>query len=164
MEFHTVTGEGRKFQSLLQQLSKLYEQITLLLKTSDSRMQVKGWTLGGTNVFGGLSYTVANPRDWIPCSFFILYNNKKNPYVSAFISVILGGREKNLNDQEPLLTAGWFNYGSGYQIGKNFDYSWPHWRLRMPNRNDDGEILSVSDARKLWPKEPFTAVSTLGYL
>lgn len=158
-----MSEDGKNIIGMLQQLSKLYEQIALLLKTSDSLMKVKGWTLAGTNVFGGLSYTAANPQGWIPRSFFSLYENEKSPHVSAFISVVLGKREKNLNDQEPLLTAGWFDYGLGKQMGNRFNYDWPHWHLNMPQRNDEGRLTSA-DARTFWPKDkaPFSRVSTLG--
>lgn len=144
-------------------MGNLYAQIALLLKTSDFQMQIKGWTSKNTYVFGGLSYTVANPQRWIPRSFSRLYKDRKSLHISAFISVVLGERRKNWNDQEPLLTAGWFDYGIGQQMGNRFNYDWPHWHLNMPQRNDEGRLTSA-DARTFWSKDkaPFSRVSTLG--
>lgn len=159
-----MTEEGRKIQFLLDQLSKLYEQIAPCLKTSNSLMKLEGWGLASTNVFGGLTYTVATPQGWIPRSFFSLYTNKKIPHISAFTSVVLGERKKTLNPMEPLLAAGWFDSGPGEQIGKRFNYDWPLWHLNMPERNDEGKLLSA-DARTFWAKEkaPFSRVSTIGF-
>lgn len=159
-----MSEDGKNIIAMLRQLRRLCEQISLLLKTADGLMTEEGWkaTPEINYIFAGLSYTLSRPRFWIPQDFFRFYKNDDLRHILAFVSVVLDDAENEKNLQEPLLTVGWFDYGSGNEVGNRWQYSYARWHLKMPERNNDGRLLSADS--KAWPKEslPFTRVSTLG--
>src|SRR5207245_6025333 len=126
--------------------------------TADILMADEGWKTTGSTCIS-VSYTLLYPRFWLPRDFFRFYKN--NPGHSlTFVSVLLDDAENESHVEEPLLTAGWFNYGSGREIGNQWQYSYARWHLKMPGRIDEGKLLSA-DSKDWWPKEPFVQVSTL---
>ncbi|MDE2321550.1 MAG: hypothetical protein KGL31_06480 [candidate division NC10 bacterium] len=157
-----MSGDGKNIVSLMQQLRKLCEQISLLLMTADSLMIDRGWRAETAQPFAGLSYTLSSPRFWIPQDFSRFYKNNNVQHILGFVSVVLDDAEGSTSLDEPLLTAGWFDYGPGVEVGKRWQYSYARWHLKMPQRSDDGRLLPASST--IWPKEPlpFLQVSTLG--
>jgi len=157
-----MSGDGKNIVGLMQQLRKLCEQISLLLMTADSLMSDRGWKAEAAQPFAGLSYTLSSPRFWIPQDFSRFYKNDDLRHILGFVSLVLDDAESRTNLEEPLLTAGWFDYGPGEEVGKRWQYSYVRWHLKMPQRSDDGRLLLASSTT--WPKEPlpFLRVSTLG--
>ena len=108
------------------------------------------------NVYGRLTYTLAEPKRWIQQDVFRLYRNPELKHLACFISVILDDTEKPENITQPLLTAGFFDYGIGNEIGiseKHYDYSLGRWHLNIPDRNDRGVLVQIEHEPSL--REPF---------
>jgi hypothetical protein len=162
MDIQPMTQNGINIVKTLRQLRVLYQEIALLLETADGLMARKGWiAVGGTYVFAGLSYTLSQPQKWLQQDFFRLYKSHDWKNVLSFISVIVDDVERPALLTEPLLTAGCFDYGSGVEFDNlppAFNYSLPRWHLKMPNRNDNGNLITDQPG----PETAFTRVSTLG--
>ena len=70
----------------------------------------------------------------------------------AYVSVILDDRDENVSFKidEPLLTAGWFDYGKGKKASSNWNwwyalyYIWVPGREQAVERPDDGSIYRKS--------------------
>ncbi|MFQ5802325.1 MAG: hypothetical protein ACE5JQ_05435 [Candidatus Methylomirabilales bacterium] len=153
-----MSHDGKNIIAMMQQLRRLCEQISLLLSTADTLMDDEGWkATGNTPVLHGISYSLQWPRYWIPQDFFRFYKNDNLRHILTFVSVVLDDRENEKNLMEPLLTAGWFDYGPGNEVGNRWDYPYARWHLKMPERSDDGKLLSAA-----WTGEHFLRVSTLG--
>ncbi len=155
-----MSDDGKNMTGMVRELRSLCERIALLLRTADALMRDEGWETISGNAFGGLQYTLAKPRGWIPQDFFRIYKNNNLEHISPFVSTVLDDWKNEDNLEEPLLTAGWFDYGPWKRMGNTFDYSWFHWHLKMPGRNDEGKLI-LADA-KAWPRQSFAHVATLG--
>jgi hypothetical protein len=154
--------DSKTLVAIMRQLRILCEEICLLLGTADNLMNEEGWKAkGNINVFANLKYTLAAPRCWIPQDYYRFYENDGFVHILPFVAVILDdwGKESAVN--ESLLTAGWFDYGSGNQVGTRWSYYFQRWHLKMPGRRDNGQL--VTENANAWPKEslPFARVSTL---
>jgi hypothetical protein len=148
---------GKNIVMNLQAMRKLCEGISELLGTADQIMLQNGWRNVDSLVIAGLSYTLARPRSWIPQDVFRFYTSKN---ILAFFTVILDDWEGKSEVKESLLTAGWFEYDSGDAVPTQGVYKYARWHLKMPDRNDNGNLTST-DSRN-WPRESFVRVSTLG--
>lgn len=156
-----MSEDGKNITAMMQQLRRLCEEISLLLGTADTLIANEGWKTTG-NTCLSVSYTLAYPRFWIPREFFRFYKKTDLGQILIFISVLLDNAENESHLQASLLTAGWFDYGPGHEVGNQWQSSYARWHLQMPERNDEGILLSVDDSKVRWPKEPFVRVSTLG--
>ena len=95
---------------------------------------------------------------------FSTYRNPELKHLACFISVILDDTEKPENITQPLLTAGFFDYGIGNEIGiseKHYDYSLGRWHLNIPDRNDRGVLVQIEHEPSL--REPFKKVGQLEF-
>jgi hypothetical protein len=163
MNFAHGHNDGSNIVEALRSLRKLCAEIASLLSSADNLMSHNGWTPMVGNVYGRLTYTLAEPKKWIQQDIFRLYRNPELKHLACFISVILDDTEKPDSITEPLLTAGFFDYGIGSEVGiseKHFDYSLVRWHLNMPDRNDKGVLTQIEHEPSL--KETFKRVGTIG--
>ncbi|MBI3300798.1 MAG: hypothetical protein HYZ72_01780, partial [Deltaproteobacteria bacterium] len=99
-----MNEDGKNIVTMLRQLRRLCEQISLLLITADGLMADEGWKAKETGyMFAGISYTLSRPRFWIPQNFFRFYIKVNLGHILAFVSVVLDDAENEKNLQEPLL-------------------------------------------------------------
>lgn len=158
-----MSDDGKNIIATFQQLRRFCEQISLLLGSVDALMASEGWKpTGNSPVMVGVSYSLQLPRYWIAQDFFRFYKHEKHRNILAFVSVLADDATDEGSLKEPILTAGWFDYGEGTEVGDQWEYEWRRWHLRMPERTDDGKLLSADS--EIWPKEslPFRRVSTSG--
>lgn len=157
-----MSEDGKNLMAVLQSLRRFCEQVSLLLGTADGLIGEEGWKSETSTLFAGTSYILSWPRFWIPQYFVRFYKRDDLRHIMAFVAVLLDDAENKTNLEEPLLTAGWFDYGHGKEVKKQWDYHYARWHLKMPGRRDDGELQSEDSTT--WPNEslPFVRVATLG--
>jgi hypothetical protein len=155
MEVFKMNNASADIIAAVKQFRELYKQIALLLQTADEHMVSRGWEERGSQCVSG-SNALKNPREWVPTLIFRMYNgrgNRKN--VVAFVSVILSDipYEADGPVKEPLVSSGWFEYEVGRKAEKGVDgYGWTSCHLEIPNRRDDGRVITTSDKRWLEPE------------
>lgn len=148
----------------LRQLRRLYQQLAALLSGADRYMGNHGWGPQGLNyVFANLSYTLSAPQKWMLQDLFRFYRSVDVKHILSFVSVILDDVDNPTNLTEPLVTAGWFDYGVGNDVSAmsvGFNYSLARWHLKVSGRTDDGKIVPFSKGDD--PKTEFVRGSTFG--
>ena len=158
-----MNNDGKNISTMVAQMRRLCEQIAKLLGTASEMMREKGWECV-SNATADNSVSLSKPRLWIPEYFCQFWMSENNSGKLSFISVILDNRENDSSFQikEPLLTAGWLDYGPRKKVDdwKNASCTW---HVFMPGRKDDGSLL-VANPKKAWPDEehPFIRISTFG--
>ena len=158
-----MSEDGKNIIAMIQQLRTFFEQVSLLLATADTLMAKDSWKpAAGSACCAGISYALHLPRYWLPQDLFRFYKRDDRKHILTFVSVLLPGVDDATNVEEPLLTAGWFDYGAGQEVGDNWEYSYARWHLRMPEGTADGKLRSAGS--EMWQKENpiFRRVSTLG--
>lgn len=145
----------------IQEILKLNRQISDLLGTCDSFMSEKHWkTVGTSRIMDEMSTSLFNPEKWYPNVLVKFYKSNKHPHLLLFISIMLFDRDKEYNNfTEPLIAAGWFDYG----ITNNFEGLWDYWHGRchgfMDAPKHDGTLhtFTFSSECKKWKKGRGTA-------
>lgn len=157
-----MSEDGKNIVGMLQQLRRLCEELSVLPKTADAMMAEKDWKPVDTYAVGSLSYTLVRPRQWLPQEVRRFYITDTFSHYLVFLSVILDDWEKENSLEEPLLTAGLIDYGSGNKAPIQGLTPYARWHLQMPNRNDEGRLISTDGIFWAKDKVPFSRVSTLG--
>lgn len=127
---------------MVQELRKLCEQISLMLRTVDEQMGIEGWE-AASNTAKSYTDSLLAPKKWIPYEIFRLFKNKEYPHLLAYVSVLLDDDiegEYAEEITEPLVTAGYFDYGQGKHVDDNWEYGYVRWYGYMENHIDDGRI------------------------
>lgn len=114
-----MTENGMKVLEFIKEIRRFSEELTSLLKTTESLMNRDGWiTATGNTIYGSSSYSLQDAKRWYPFDLFRFYQNSKYPLILAFVSIILEEDEdkwiKWMDESpktpiiEPLVTAGYF--------------------------------------------------------
>jgi hypothetical protein len=140
-----MRGTGENIVTAIGRFRRLYEQIGLLLETSDDLMQKTGWQLGRGSTCVGGSNSLRNPTQWLPSYVFREYCGKNKSLV-CFVTVILcdpfGDADEAVTT--PLLSAGCYDYGRSGRP-KNLDYEWTFCHVYFQPRRDDGSFMTTTD-------------------
>lgn len=152
---------GANVIKLLNQVRTLFRETALLLKTTDQYMADVGWKIATpTNICVQLSMLLDWSHWWFPYFAFRLYKNEQYPHFLSFVAVIFYDRDGKLHVQEPLLSAGWNDYGKGNTVpADEVGGDSVLWHPEMPGRRDDGVLISV-DPRQQWPDEKYKPYRT----
>jgi len=141
-----MSEDGKNILKMVEQIRKLCEQISLLLRTADEQMGKEGWEAYNNVVLSESSASLLAPEKWFPHELFRFYKNGDYPHLLAYVSVLLDSYSYSGLDKyeeeltEPLVTAGFFDYGQGKQVGDNWEYWYSRWYGYMEKRKDDGTI------------------------
>jgi hypothetical protein len=140
-----MSATGENIIRAIEQLRRLYEQIGLLLETSDDLMQKTSWQLGRGSTCVGGSSSLRNPTEWLPSYVFREYCSKNKSLVS-FVAVILCDPRGDADEPvtTPLLSAGCYDYGRNGRP-KNLDYGWTFCHVYFQPRKDDGTFMTTTD-------------------
>lgn len=150
-----MSENGENIVKLHEEIGKIYKQISLLLKTTDELMDQEGWKGYKKVVSSGSSLSLDYPEKWFPHILFRFYTNDEIPHILAFISILLMDdiyENYEIDINEPLITAGHFNFGEGKEVGDNLKY----WYAKCfgyygNNQNDEGIINgTVADWNEDW--------------
>ena len=142
---------GENILKAISQLRDCCHQISLLLQSADAIFTEQGWgTVTGNAVTAHNSFSMDNPRWWIPGFYFRYYSSEKYPTVLMFVAVLLDDREGNdtFDFKEPIITCG---YLYGYDTPK--DLKGYYWRCRWHVYVDPEEKNYEGRICKLLPKE-----------
>lgn len=73
-----------------------------------------------------MSKDLLEPKKWIPNYIFRFYTNNDHKNILAYVSILLDDDiygDYRYKIMEPLITAGFFDYG----VGNNVDDDWEYW-------------------------------------
>lgn len=118
-----MSNDGENILKHIKQTRQLCEQISLLLRTADELMTKANWNSEGNTAISASSASILSPEQWIPIAVFRFYKRKEYRGLLAFISVLLDDHwERKYTIKEPLLTAGFFDYGKAEVKDNDWDY------------------------------------------
>ena len=147
-----MSNDGENVVATLQQTRRFFGEVAKLLQTADAAMENGSW-----NTDGSQAVTVSTPvhkaYEWLPEFAFRYYLNEEQKHLLPFIAVLLDYEDEEIKLRrlrEPLLTAGWYDYGAG---GKFEDYSFYDAVIHVYIREweADGK-WHQSDPRTIFPK------------
>lgn len=164
-----MSEDGKNILEMVQQIRKLCEQISLLLRTVDEQMSNEGWEAWNNVVLSESSASLLASEKWFPHELFRFYIREEHPEILVFVSILLdsysySGLDKYEDElTEPLVTAGYFDYGQGKKVG-DWEYWYARWFGYMEDRKDDGTIHeSKMDWQKGWDETyPFQSYKCFG--
>ncbi len=118
-----MTNDGQNILECFQKTRKICREVGLLLQSQEAQMKEKEWNArSNTSVAEGSNH-INYPGYWIPIAVFRLYKNKQKPSKLVFSSVLFDNHwEKEYLIEEPLITAGFFDYGNK-SVDEDFEYS-----------------------------------------
>jgi hypothetical protein len=151
--------KGMNISNLITQIRTLCKETAALLQTTDRLVEKDGWSaISGSTVTSGNSGSLYDPVGWVPELFYRYYTNSEEyPNKLLYVAVILDNRNDNpvyppKNKElfeEPILTAGYFNYGKKVVEGN----VWPAEYCKAHFFSDDeeynGEIWSVEPEKMI---------------
>lgn len=161
-----MSADGTNILKAVKQLRAILVDTGLLLKTIDGKMEKAGWPLL-TPYVTEFSYSVNNPEKWFPSELFRFYKSEKSKSILPFVSVILDDdREGEYTISEPLVTAGYFDYGKN-EVGNNWHYWYAKWHRYQENPQNDGQIIRLEPSMR-WKEDweenyPFEASACFGW-
>lgn len=148
-----MTEDGVKLTGFIEEVLRFCKQVSDMLGAADRLMGESGWRPWSNTAAYERSGHIYEPNKWFPCEVFRFYATEDNLSILPFISVLLFDRYNEFYDfNEPLITAGWFDYGKGKKIGKNWYYWYARFHGYIENRKDDGTLYSVTPASD-WPED-----------
>jgi hypothetical protein len=122
-----------------------------------------GWkNARGNRGIADRSNSIEFPDWWAPAYAFRYFESDRRRSLLAFLSVIFDYPEEPGLMTEPLVVAGWLEFGKGLTPGDDWEYNDATLHLRVPNRQDDGTLLHLN-AREIWPdkRHKTTRLTTL---
>jgi hypothetical protein len=164
-----MNKDGKKILEAVRQMKKIFGDISLLLREVDSIMEREEWlSKTGSTIWSYGSQSIYNPDRWMPNELFRFYWNKEYPYYLVFVSILLDNdiEEDYYTIEEPLITAGFFDYG-GKKIDKNEwkKYWYARWYgyIDKEKRKNDGKPILVNP-KKDWGEDwhPFKSSYCFG--
>jgi len=112
-----MSETGKNIVLGFQELRKFCRQLSLLLRTADGLMAEAGWNpIPRSSVFGNASRAVEYPDWWLPGDFSRFYKHGAHKHLLAYVGAIVNDHPTDPGGvvvSEPLLSAGWLDYGLG---------------------------------------------------
>jgi len=164
-----MSEKGTDILEFIRELRKLCTNISSLLGTTDNLLKQDGWEPIDSKVLTETSSAYHSPQKWFPSEFFRFYKNERYKHLLTFVCIILDyipeyTNYTNFNLTEPIISAGWFDYGKDNEVGDN--YKPKPWYARyhgwMTDRKDDGTLFHSSKDKQPFPV-PWNTVTTFGW-
>jgi len=155
-----MNEDGKNMLNLFKELKEVNGKISLLLQDIEAHMKKEGWEADDSTVMSDTSASVYSPEKWFPCFLFRFYKNTKRKNILAYVSVLLDDDiygHYNIVD-EPLITAGYFEYDKSKDIGEDWIYEYSKWFGYTENHKINGKIKPY----KNW-KDDFGKIFKLKY-
>jgi len=152
-------SNGPEILAAVRQIRTLMVEVSKLLLELDAIVGAVGWKpMAGSTALSNGSLSVNSPKNWIPYRAFRFYRHEQLPKTVACAAVVLEGFPSQERATEPLVTGVVMEYESPEALPEgNALYNISTWHLHLPQRKDDGTVMSVVP-RDLW-KEYTTASS-----
>lgn len=156
-----MTGtDGAAIADMMKQLRRLCGEIASLTEAADAIMDEHGWTLK-TNYCCSFGWIPARPNAWFPDDVFRFYGTAADRRYLLFVAVMLSNRDEPELLEEPLVTAGLLDAGSGKEF-LDWSYWYAHMHVWQKGRTDDGKIYeSTRKEMEAGPKDYYETVHTL---
>jgi len=124
-----MSEEGKTIKEIFNQTRGIFKDVSLLLRTVEEQMTKEEWEAPTTTATAGGSSAIQNPDAWLPYEVFrFFYNNEEHPNFLVFVSVLLDTpRKKEYEIDEPLITAGFFDFGKTKVEYNNFSWDYSKW-------------------------------------
>ena len=142
--------DGKKILEMMKYNRILCEEISLLFRTTDEQMKEKGWEAYNNVVTYDMSKKYFEPKKWFPNYLFRFYIKSEAKHILAYISILLDDDIENEYEEkmmEPLITAGFFDFGEDNEVTKD---NWKPWYAKWygyyrENGKDDGTIYEAGE-------------------
>ena len=144
-----MSNDGENVIATLQQTRRFFGEVAKLLQTADAAMENGSWsTCENKAIISTCSINTAD--EWLPEFAFRYYENEEQKHLLPFIAALFDYEDEEIKLREPLLTAGWYDYGTG---GEYDDYPWHSAVIHVYNREwkADGKWREP-DPRTSFPK------------
>ena len=142
-----MSTHGRELLAFIQEIRALSKQLADLLGAADKLMVEEGWERATAQniAHGSSSQSLDLPKKWFPYEVFRFYRQEEGRVI-AFISVLLDhDRKGEYKLDEPLITAGWFEFlSTAPSVVPSDKLWWARFHGYMKNRRDDGTLMQVS--------------------
>lgn len=166
-----MNTQGRELLAFVQEIRTLSTQLADLLGAADKLMTDESWERATAQniAHGSSSQSLDQPKKWFPYEVFRFYRQEEG-HVIAFVSALLDhDRKGDYKLDEPLITAGWFEFASAAppSVVPSDKLWWARFHGYMKNRRDDGTLMQVSPRRD-WEADyradwyPFDRACSLG--
>ena len=149
-----MSETGKNVIAAVAQFRKLYCEIGRLLEHADEQMKEHGWKArGNRSVMSKKILQV--PQEWLPVVMLRLYDNAQRKNLLGFVSVVLDDHDGKGRITEPLISAGWCDYGTGKRAKKGYLAGWADCHVEHPavHRADDGTVVIREDKEWLEPEK-----------
>lgn len=162
-----MNATGTELQKFVRQVRTLSTQLASVLVSADELMGERKWDMSmAQNIaFASMSTSLKWPRYWYPNEVFRFYQCADRADRLAFVSILLDDdRDEDYVLQQPLLTAGWFDFPEGVQPAPvtSATYWWARFHGYVPDRRDDGQVVTTDVSNWKDVSYPFTHAHTLG--
>jgi hypothetical protein len=150
MEVEPMSTHGRELLAFVQEIRTLSTQLADLLGAADKLMAEESWERATAQniAHGSSSQSLDQPKKWFPYEVFRFYRQEEG-HAIAFVSVLLDhDRKREYKIDEPLMTAGWFEFAStAPNVVPSDKLWWARFHGYMKDRCDDGTLMQVSPRR-----------------
>lgn len=140
-----MSENGKNIINVIKEIRQLSEQIHLLLSTSDELMKEKGWEPFNKTVMVEHSNSLDIPEEWYPYYLFRFYKKDKSNFL-LYIGILLYNDNEGYYEitEQPLITAGYFDYGQNKVTLNTFEWWYAKWFGYLEEKAD-GIIYSSDD-------------------
>lgn len=153
LELFTVSDFPKNVAKLLQEITRLYEQVALLVQTADTIFQASSWTPLNSYVIK-TSSAISLPQQWPARTVRRFYGNSdaepNRGNVLAFLSAFLFDPQQEKRTTTPTLTAGWLTFPPDMRAEANYQPTDSDYYLWLENAPVYGNIVTAE--RSAWPK------------
>ena len=164
-----MTEDGEKMIAMMRRLRELSGQCSLLLKEVDKQMDAheRGPKKKVPSEPWEPTPTIAPPAKWFPETLARFYTHgnpdgvqDRQGSVLAYVSILLNDeRHGHYKLTEPLLTAGYFDYGPK-EIDDEWEYNdYAEWYGHYHGRERDGSVVESSEGWKAKGDREYTCES-----
>lgn len=131
-----MTTEGRNIYQAVDQVRTLCAEIALLLSTAETFLVHADWVPVKVPPAAGGSTSMEYPRRWVPESVHRFLKHAEHKGLLAFVSVVLENLDQPSLLEEPLVSAGWIDFGDSVPSWWYPDMS--RWHLYNFKGSSDG--------------------------
>ena len=111
----------------IRQTKEIFRAISRLIQDIDEKMCKKGWTAAlkkrGKTCISEVSKSIESPDNWLPTEIFRFYKNNSYKNLLVYVSVLIDNDKDGwYTIEQPLITAGFFDYGKNKRVNDNWYY------------------------------------------
>ena len=160
MGFQEMTDQGKAIQDCVRSLITLYRELQTLLVSADELFSGEKWVPFNRNA-ASHGITLDSPERWLSQYVFRFYRRPEvgHEHILLYLSAILFDSGDPARIKEPILTAGWVEFGIP---ADPVNFLWEDLKLHLdiPGAANDG-IVMTHDTASLGKRRKFSKFGTL---